>query len=651
MSGTAHTSSHAKPGPEKEQDPLSGKTERILHTILANVDDLIAVVDLNGKRLYNSPSYERIFGEGERKRGSDSFQEVHPDDREMVRRVFQETVATGVGRRIVYRFLVPGRPIRSIESQGNVIRDAQGNVAKVVIVSRDITERKRVEEERTRLDMAVEHAAESIMITDTSGTIVYVNPAFERQTGYPRDEVIGRNPRILKSGAQDEGAYRTLWATLLRGETWSGELINRRKNGTLYREETNISPVRDADGKVINFVAVKRDVTHEREVELHMQQAQKIASLCQLAEGIAHDLNNILNVLEGVIGLLEPRLTEPLVEKYVGLAKGAIQRGVNAGKRLMAFAQNDRPEAKPISPADLLNTLKTTLLRTVERTILVNTTVEGKLPSIQGDEAQVLQALLTVCLNARDAILEAQPSNERGRICISADLLQGRFVRNRFKEATADSYVRFRIADDGAGMTPDVRNHIFEPFFTTRERRTGPGVGLAIVSNTIKGLNGFVDFESEVNKGTTFNFYIPALPIERENPSVSTGPLKGGSETILLVEDEDDLRLVLEHSLKLYGYNVLIAKDGSEGYNVYAQHQQDIAAVVTDMGLPRESGYDMFNRIRTLDPLAKVIFISGYLDPSLRSKVSVAGATDFLAKPFTPPELLTMIRQTLDQIA
>jgi two-component system, cell cycle sensor histidine kinase and response regulator CckA len=323
---------------------------------------------------------------------------------------------------------------------------------------------------------------------------------------------------------------------------------------------------------------------------------------------------------------------------------------MNAGKRLMAFANADEASQTPLAIGDVISTLQSTLFRTLEKTILIKGTTEGRLPLILGVEAAIYQTLLTISLNARDAILAAPEANERGRISITADALEGKYVRNRFKKATADSYVRIRVSDDGAGMGAETAKHIFEPFFTTKEKNSNSGLGLAVAYAVVKAHSGFIDFESEQNVGTTFSLYFPALRIELEEarqPLLSE--LRGGSETVLLVEDEENLRVVLEQTLRNFGYKVLVAADGFEGYTLFGEHHEDIAAVVTDMGLPRESGYDMFLRIRIIDPGARVVFMSGYLDPQLREKLAMAGATAFLAKPFNPATLVATLREVIDQ--
>ena len=755
-----------------KQEDRTSETERILHLILANIDDLIAVLDLQGRRLYNSPSYESIFGPREKLRGTDSFEEIHPDDREMVRNVFRDTVTTGVGKRIVFRFM--GKDgVRYIESQGNIIRDAKGDPERVIVVGRDITERRhseqelleaeqkyrslveqslvgvsllqngrfvhvnpkcaeifgytptemmtalsfdaiiaapdrdaviaqvnailqrpgeplhrtfrgrrkngshndvelfasvtefngqpallgtilditerrRAEEERTRLFSAVEQANESILITDAAGSIEYVNPAFERVTGYTRAEVIGKNPRILKSGAQTEDFYKTMWATLLRGEVWAGAVINKRKDGTTFQEEMVISPVRDSAGSVVNYAAVKRDVTRERQIEEQLRQAQKMESLRQLAGGIAHDFNNILNVILGTLALLRTRISpDPVTEKYLGLGEAAVKRATEAAKRLVNFAQTDSSQHIPLALGALIRDLQTSLQDSIEKTIRVETSVDPDLPLSQASQPQLFQSLLTLCLNARDAIMVKR--TPVAVIRIDAAGVDGRVVHTLFPEATASRYVQLSVSDNGIGMREEMRQRIFEPFITAEQPEGGRGLGLATVYGVVQAHRGFIDVTSAVGHGTTFTIYLPAIHIEAKEPEKNqTLVVPGGTETILVVEDEEALLLLLEEVLRQKGYRVLTAVDGLQGIETYRKHRGEIAAVITDMGLPKLSGYDMFLQIRELNPGAKVILASGYLNPALKSKLFVAGAKAFIPKPFQSAEVLRKLREVID---
>jgi two-component system cell cycle sensor histidine kinase/response regulator CckA len=631
-----------------KQEERASETERLLHLILANIDDLIAVLDLSGRRLYNSPSYEAIFGAREKMRGTDSFEEVHPGDREMVRSIFRKTIETGVGSRIVYRLRGKDDTVRYIESQGNVIRDAEGKPEKVIVVGRDITDRVRAEEERTRLFSAVEQAHEAILITDAAGMIQYVNPAFERFTGYSRDEVLGKNPRILKSGAQPDEFYREMWATLLRGEVWSGHIVNKRKDGSKYQEEMVISPVRDTNGSVVNYAAVKRDTTLESQMEDQLRQAQKMESLSELAGGIAHDFNNILNVILGTFTLLRANVKDdPIAEKYLKMGESAVRRGVDVGKRLAMFAQVDSSQHIPIAIGGLIGEIESSLQNSIEKTIRVETLSGQDLPLVQASQPQLYQSLLTLGLNARDAIVSARTTN--GLITFGAVTVDGRSVHELFHGATARNYVRLTVSDNGSGMADEKRRRIFEPFIKSEQPEGARGLGLATVYSVIRSHHGFIDVSSEKGHGTTFSIYLPAIHVNAETPGEpAAGIVPGGSETILVVEDEEALRLLLEEVLRARGYTVLSAADGVEGLEVYTQHADEIHAVISDMGLPRQSGFEMFMKIRERNPRARVILASGYLSPELKSKLFVAGAKEFIPKPFQTSDVLRKLREVLD---
>ena len=631
-----------------KQEERASETEKLLHLILANIDDLIAVLDLDGRRLYNSPSYEAIFGHRDRLRGTDSFEEVHPDDRAMVRNIFRDTVRTGVGRRIVYRLVGKDGSIRSIESQGNVIRDAEGKPEKVIVVGRDITDRVRAEEERTRLISAVEQAHEAIIITDAAGTILFVNPAFEKLTGYSREEALGRNPRILKSGAHGEEFYRDMWATLLRGEVWTGRLINQRKDGSKYREEMVISPVRDASGAVVNYAAVKRDTTLEGQMEEQLRQAQKMESLRQLAGGIAHDFNNILNVILGTFTLMRTKVKgDASAEKYLKMGENAVQRGSDVGKRLSMFAQTDVSEHIPLALGGVVTDASASLRDSIEKTIRVESMIGPELPLVQASQPQLYQSLLTLGLHARDAVVAAHTTE--AVIAFGAVAVDGRSVHDLYPSATARTYVRITVSDNGPAMQAEKRQRIFEPFLKTGGGEGARGLALATVHTVVKGHHGFIDVTSEEGRGTTFTIYLPAIHVEAE-PSGEGGAegVAGGTETVLVVEDEDALRLLLEEVLRSRGYTVLSAADGVVGFETYAEHADEIAAIIADMGLPRQSGFEMFEKIRERNPRAKVILASGYLSPELKSKLFVAGAKAFIPKPFQTNDVLRKLREILD---
>jgi PAS domain S-box-containing protein len=542
--------------------------------------------------------------------------------------------------------------VRNIESRGNAILDANGKPEKIVIVSRDITDRKLAEKERNLLYSAVEQIAESIVVTDVDGKIQYVNPAFERMSGYNRTELIGENPRLLKSGVHGKEFYQRLWATLLRGEVWSGQITNRRKDGALYEEEVAISPVRDSSGNIVNYFGVLRDVTREKQIERHLFESQKMDSLAQLAGGMANDFNNIMNVIQGAFILLQEKVTDPELRKVISLGEEALQRGMNAAKELGAFALKDESKLMPLSIGEVVEELRDALHRSIEKGIEIESELEDRLPQIEADAEKLFQGMLTICINARDAILAVPSVHLAGKIRITVVSADGRDVHKRFPDAAAERYLKISISDNGAGMAEDVRQRIFEPFVSSRDAQKGHDLGLAMTYAIVKNHRGFVEVESELGKGSTFWIYLPALRVESEEPAqVSEKPIRGGSETILVIEDEEALRFLLEAVLVARGYRVITAANGDQGLALYRQHRNEIHVVMTDMGLPKLSGRDLFLKILELDPAAKVIFMSGYVDPTLKSRLYVEGASAFIPKPFQPEDILRTVRDVLDRKA
>ena len=369
-----------------------------------------------------------------------------------------------------------------------------------ISIDRDITERKRAEEERQRLITAFEQTAEAILVTDPQGIVQYVNPAFERITGHRRSEVIGQNPRILKSGRQNTEFYENLWETISTGGKWSGRFINKKKDGTLFTDETSISPVFNEKGKIINYVGVKRDITSELSLESQLIQAQKLESIGTLASGIAHDFNNILGIIMGHTSLLE-RLREDskMYAESVAAIMKASQRGASLVKQLMLFARKTEPVLESVKINDTIREITKLLQETFSKTITISTSLQQDLPAIVADSSQIHQLLLNLLVNARDAM----PSS--GMLSITTRAVKGETISSRFTNATARQYVKVEVADTGIGMDESTRQRIFEPFFTTKGPGKGTGLGLAVVFGIVEHHHGFIDVRSGTRRRNEFH--------------------------------------------------------------------------------------------------------------------------------------------------
>ena len=514
-------------------------------------------------------------------------------------------------------------------------------------ILRDITERKLAGQFQARLATAVEQAAETIVITDICGTILYANPAFEKTTGYTRAEAFGQNPRLLKSGKQDAEFYRRLWETIARGEIWSGHFINRRKDGVLYEEEATISPVRDAAGVIVNYVAVKRNVTREKQLEAQMHQAQKMEAIGQLASGVAHDFNNILGVIIGYSDLLISDLDpDSPLRNFVEEIQAAAGRAAGLTRQLLLFSRKQNVKPVVLDLNDTVKDLDKMLRRLIGENIEMTVAPGEDVGHILADPGHIGQVLMNLVVNARDAM------HDSGRLTI--------VTRNvTLDESRAPAgcgvvpgrYVMLSVSDTGIGMTPEVRARLFEALFTTKPAGKGTGLGLATCQTIVQQSGGCIDVESEAGQGATFKIYFPRVdkPVEAATRPARTGPLPRGKETVLLVEDEPPVRHLAANVLEAQGYTVLRANNGQEALNLVRSHKGlPIRLVVTDIVMPRMGGKMMADWLKTTYPDLKVLFTSGYTDEAIADQGVPGPDVAFLAKPYSPETLTRKVRAMLD---
>jgi PAS domain S-box-containing protein len=513
----------------------------------------------------------------------------------------------------------------------------------------DITERKRAEESLARLATAVEQAAESIIITDIAGIILYVNPAFEKHSGYTRTEVLGRNPCFLKSGKQDAEFYRRMWAVLGHGEIWSGHFINRRKDGTFFEEDASISPVRDVDGKVVNYVAVKRDVTREVQLEAQFRHSQKLEAVGQLASGVAHDFNNILAVIQLQAGVLksETGLTAQQQEHATDIEK-AVERAANLTRQLLLFSRKQAMQPRDLDLNESVSSITKMLQRILGEQIQMQFKLAPQPMLVHGDPGMMDQVLMNLTVNARDAMPQG------GQLLVETCAVEFDDVTAvQSAQARPGAFVCLSVTDTGCGVPPEILPRIFEPFFTTKEIGKGSGLGLATIFGIVQQHQGWINVYSEVGRGTTFRVYLPRLLKTTDTPDtswVSLAAIAGGNETILLVEDDAALRGVVQISLSRLGYRVIEAADGAAALNLWKRHRAEIRLLLTDLVMPGGmTGRDLAGQLLAQEPKMKVIYASGYSPEIGSAGFALTEGVNFLSKPFEVPKLARAIRQCLDQ--
>jgi PAS domain S-box-containing protein len=507
--------------------------------------------------------------------------------------------------------------------------------------------REAKEAELQRVTMAIEQAGEIVFITDAEGAIQYANPAFEAVTGYSREEVLGQNPRILRSGVQDDAFYRELWGTISTGGVWKGRIVNRRRDGVFYTEDATISPVVNPQGQIVSYVAVKRDITRRLQLQAEFEQAQKMESVAQLAGGVAHDFNNLIMVIRGYSELICEQLPDdhPLTPDLDEIRKAA-ERGENLTRQLLAFARREAVTPERIDINDAVGAMLKMLHRLVGEDIALSWMPGVDTWPILMDRGQVDQLLANLCVNARDAI------GGVGSITIATrNVTLDGSVCARHPNVRPGRYVVCQVTDDGCGMAEDVRARIFEPFFTTKGVGHGTGLGLCTVHGIVEQNGGFIEVESELGQGTTFRIHLPRLEDDdgARSAIADLAPERpGGDETVLLVEDEVGVRRSLARFLERAGYHVLVAESPDRGLQAVAECEGAVHLLVTDVVMPGMNGVELAERVTCLLPTVKVLFMSGYTADVISHRGVLDTDTPFLSKPFSRDALLRKVREVLD---
>lgn len=520
-----------------------------------------------------------------------------------------------------------------------------------VTALRDITQRKR-DEEQLRLQSAMlQAAANGIIIADRSGKILWVNDAFTKLTGYSVAESIGRNPRVLKSGKHDEAFYGRMWETILAGEVWHGELVNKRKNGTLFTEEMTITPVRDMRGQVGHFIAIKQDVTARRELEDSLRQSQKMESIGRLAGGIAHDFNNILQTILGFSELLQA--VTPVTDGRRGDLKEihkAASRAAELTQQLLAFSRRQTLLPRVLDLNHMLADSEKMLRRLLGEDVQLVLQLAPKLHRTQADPGQITQIIMNLAINARDAM----PNG--GRLTMSTGNAEfDERDLSALPDAQPGYYVCLAVSDTGCGMSPEVQQHIFEPFYTTKSLGKGTGLGLAVIYGIVKQSNGWIHVYSQEGQGTTFKIYLRAQLVEGGKPAALRTQARvdaqsGHGERILLVEDEDGVRNLAHRVCVGAGYAVEACASLLEARQIWEREAGRFDLLFSDVVLTDGSGVELAAQILAQHPQLPVLLCSGYSDERSRWSAIAEKNHHFLQKPYSIGTLLEAIRQSLDGV-
>ena len=511
---------------------------------------------------------------------------------------------------------------------------------------RDITERKQSEAERERLMSAIEQAVETVIITDPEGNIQYVNPAFETMTGYDRADLIGQNAGMLKRVDQDQEFYEELWATISSGTTWRGTFVYKGSDDKTHTVESTISPVRDRSGTIANYVEVDHDMSAQRLIEARLRQAEKMETVGRLAGGVAHDFNNMLQVIITYTDMaLSMAEAGERLHKYLIEIRRAAQRSAEITGQLLAFARKEIISPKIVDINDSVAGARKMIQRLIGESIDVAWMPGHDLWKLKIDPTQLDQILANLAVNARDAIAGV------GKLTIGTQnvALDEAFCAGKPGLAPGE-YLLLSVSDDGCGMDEETLSHLFEPFFTTKEAGRGTGLGLATVYGIVKQNNGYISVYSEPGDGSTFKVYLPRAEETASEYAVDLEPefSKGGTETVLVVEDEGAILKLTRESLEQLGYTVLTAGSPEEAIRKSDEHAGAIHLLITDVVMPQMNGRQLSEQLTTSRPRLKCLYMSGYTADVMGHRRILDEGMKFIAKPFSLTVLAETVREAID---
>lgn len=499
----------------------------------------------------------------------------------------------------------------------------------------DVTKRKQADQQKERFLSAIEQSGDMIVIADVDGTIQYQNPMVETVTGYSREDIRRSGSGVFRSHVHDPAFYDSILKTIAAGKTWHGEIDLLTKAGTKITIKSNLSPVRDEDQVVTGFVAVSRDVTHQKELEQTLMQAQRLESIGKLAGGVAHDYNN---VLQTILGNSEALSDDPALPEHLSVlveeVKTAARQSASLTNQLLTFARKQQVEPGPLNINRQLDEYKGMLGRWLGSNVTLDWQPGADLWNVNIDPSQWRQVVTNLCINARDAIADV------GTITLKTYNLTFDGSGPNSNVAPGE-YVCLEVIDNGCGMSKEVQAHIFEPFYSTQPFGQGTGLGLSTVYGIVKQNQGYIAVESEVGQGSTFKVVLPRETAEETIVPTedATGMEDNTHQSVLMVEDNEPILRLVKRTLVRQGYDVIATTSPAEALELAADESRRLDILITDIVMPDMNGKELAARVRASRPQLRTIYMSGYTADILKG-VDLGETDQFIQKPFTKERLL-----------
>ncbi|MBI5198515.1 MAG: PAS domain S-box protein [Nitrospirae bacterium] len=640
------------------------KTEEeraFLANITENASDAIVGLDLDTKIVSWSRGAERIFGYSAEEVVGRSWSMLVPEEAlEACRERFKKVIIEGFVETVeTVRIAKFGRRFPS-EMTLTILNDKSGNHIGYVSITRDITERKRIEkslkESEEKYRDLIESANDLIQSVDADMRFLFVNKKWKDVLGYSDEEI--RNLVLTDIIKRDTIPHcMEAFKKVIDGYAVQNiEAVFVSKNGNEIFVEGNVD-VYIKDGKFVSTRGIFRDVTERRKLEEQLRHAQKMQAIGQLAGGIAHEFNNILTTIVGYGDMLLMKMREgdPLRHNVEQILASS-ERAANLTQGLLTYSRKQATMLKPVSLNDIIRKTEGLLMKVISEDIELRTVITGKDLTVMADRSQIEQVLVNLATNAKDAMPDGGILTIEIHRIKDLDIRtfsEKRIVSNLKDQRTEieEGFAGIFVTDTGTGIDKDTKERIFEPFFTTKDIGKGTGLGLAVVYGIIKQHDGYIYVYSEPGKGTTFKMYLPIIKskVEEETEPSAISLPAGGSEMVLIAEDDKALRTLIKTVLNEFGYKVIDAVDGEDAIEKFIQNKDEIELAILDVIMPKKNGKEVYEEIKKIRPDIKTIFASGYTADIIQKKGVIEEGMDFILKPVSPKNLLKKVREVLDR--
>lgn len=627
-------------------EELRISNERFLHAANAT-NDALWEWDLESDELWWNEGFEHFSGyERSADRSALELRSmfIHPDDRERIMEKVRKVIEQGgTSWADEFRFLRKDGSTAYMMERGSIIRSDDGKAIRMIGGLQDLSGRHEREMRLRQQAALLDQARDAILVCEMNGKFTYWNQGASVIYGWTAEEALGRPGWELLQA--DQSAYEAATKHLLETGGWSGELVLTRKDGVPVVVDARWTLLRDTLGNSEAVLSIHTDITEKKKLEAQFLRAQRMESIGTLAGGIAHDLNNMLTPMLIGTTLLRSKISDPSLLSVIESMEVRAQKGAELIKQVLYFARGVEGQRTYVDIPDLLREMAGILRGTFPKTVSVEIEAGAELWGVYADPTQLHQVILNLCVNASDAM----PGG--GRLLLRAEnrMLDEQYVAAHH-QGQPGPYVVIEVMDEGIGIPPELHTKVFDPFFTTKEVGRGTGLGLSTVLAIVKSHHGFLTLSSEVGKGTGVRVYLPADPaaIKPDHGAFQESSLpRGKGETILVIDDEPEVREITGQMLEAYGYRVVTAQDGAEGIAIFASRRSQIAAVLTDMMMPVMDGQTTIFALKRIDPKVRIIAASGLSRHGGKNQLSATGAAYFLNKPYSAEKLLEAIRAVL----